>query len=612
MMSSMERLHEMTMTREMAARADAVSEEGRTVELTFSSENPYVRWFGPEILDHSEGSVDLTRLQEIGVLLFNHEPDHPIGRVEKVWIGDDSRGHALVKFDADEESDRIFKKVSGGSLRGVSVGYRIKEYIQLKEGETSKDGRFKGPAVIVSQWEPLEISIVSVPADAGVGVGRSIEDLKGMNKDMDKKPEMKSQTEMKKDMDVEKDIQNAIEQERTRNAEITKLCRSFEMAPDDYIEKGLTLEETRAEVLKELAKKSAPVSVNVLSDESEKFRAAAADGLAMRAGIEISKPVDGAESFRGVSLMRLAYDICEREGGKPSRMDNDTLLRSVFSGGSGAFPNILANVGHKALMKGYNEVPATFQYWTSKGSNPDFKPSTRVGLGAADELLPMTEMGDFKSSETTDMGQQTTVHTFGREWTLTRKSIINDDLSVLARLPAAYGAAARRTINKQAYDLLTKGSSIFTSAHKNSGTGTLSIASLKAAKAAMSKQKDPSGKMYLNIQPVYLIVPAELEVEAATLIASAVDPTKNNAYPNPFANRLTVVADPNIEDPNAWYLAAAPGVLPGIEVTYLNGQENPTMRTFTDTDVLGIKYQIYMDFGVNLLDYRAFYKSTGA
>lgn len=612
MMNSVERLHEMTMTRELAARADAVSEEKRTAELTFSSETPYKRWFGLEILDHSENSVDLTRLQEIGVLLFNHEPDHPIGRVEKVWIGDDSRGHALVKFDADEESDRIFKKVSGGSLRGVSVGYRIKEYTQLKEGETSKDGRFKGPAVIVSQWEPLEISIVSVPADAGVGVGRSIEDLKGMNKDMDKKPEMKNQTEMKKDMDVKKDIQNAIEQERTRNAEITKLCRSFEMSPDGYIEKGLTLEETRAEVLKELAKKSAPVSVNVLSDESEKFRAAAADGLAMRAGIEISTPADGAESFRGVSLMRLAYDICEREGGKPSRMDNDTLLRSVFSGGSGAFPNILANVGHKALMKGYNEVPATFQYWTSKGSNPDFKPSTRVGLGAADELLPMTEMGEFKSSETTDMGQQTTVHTFGREWTLTRKAIINDDLSVLARLPAAYGAAARRTINKQAYDLLTNGSGIFTSAHKNSGTGTLSIASLKAAKAAMSKQKDPSGKMYLNIQPVYLIVPAELEVEAATLIASAVDPTKNNAYPNPFANRLTVVADPNIEDPNAWYLAAAPGVLPGIEVTYLNGQENPTMRTFTDTDVLGIKYQIYMDFGVNLLDYRAFYKSTGA
>lgn len=109
-MNSMERLHEMTMTRKLAARADAVNDAERTAELTFSSETPYKRWFGPEILDHSEGSVDLTRLQEIGVLLFNHEPDHPIGRVEKVWIGDDSRGHALVKFDTDEESDRIFKR----------------------------------------------------------------------------------------------------------------------------------------------------------------------------------------------------------------------------------------------------------------------------------------------------------------------------------------------------------------------------------------------------------------------------------------------------------------------------------------------------------------------
>ena len=189
-------------------------------------------------------------------------------------------------------------------------------------------------------------------------------------------------------------------------------------------------------------------------------------------------------------------------------------------------------------MKGYNEVPATFQFWTSKGSNPDFKPSTRVGLGAADELLPMTEMGEFKSSEAKDVGQDTIVHTFGREWTLTRRAIINDDLSVLAKLPEAYGAAARRTINKRAYALLTKGTGIFTSLHKNQGTGALSIESLKAAKAAMAKQKDPSGNAYLNIQPVYLIVPSELEVEAATLIASTVDPTKNNAYPNPFANKL--------------------------------------------------------------------------
>lgn len=604
-MNSMERLHEMTMNREMAARADAINVTERTAELTFSSETPYERWFGPEILDHRPGAVDLSRLEEIGVVLFNHDANRPIGRVERAWIGDDARGHAEIRFDTDDEANKIFQKVKNGFLRGVSVGYKIREFLQLKENEVSADGRFQGPAVVITKWEPLEISIVSVPANAGVGVGRSIEDHCKKERKMD------NEETLVMDEAQRQQIAEAVEAERRRAADITELCRSFDMDPKDYIAGGMTIGDVRSAVLSVLAKKRAPVQVEVKADEKDKFRAAAVDGVAMRAGVEVEHPAEGAEAFRGMSLMRLAEDIVERETGRRTRLDSDALLRSVFSGGSGAFPNILANVGRKALMKAYEEVPATFQYWTSKGSNPDFKPSTRVGLGAADELLPMTEAGEFKSSETVDIGQETTVHTFGREWSLTRKAIINDDLSALARLPAAYGAAARRTINKQAYTLLTKETGIFTSANKNSGTGALSIESLKTAKAAMAKQKDPSGKTYLNIQPVYLIVPAELEVEAATLIASAVDPTKNNAYPNPFANRLTVVADPNIEDPNAWYLAAAPGVLPGIEVTYLNGQENPTMRTFTDTDMLGIKYQIYLDFGVNLLDYRAFYKSTG-
>ena len=300
----------------------------------------------------------------------------------------------------------------------------------------------------------------------------------------------------------------------------------------------------------------------------------------------------------------------ERETGKSGRMAQDELVRSVLSGGTGAFPSIMANVAHKALEKSYEEAPTTFQYWTAKGSNPDFKPAFRVGLGAADELVEMTEGGEFKNAESTDYGKETSVSTYGREWMLTRKAIINDDLGALTRLPAMYGAAAKRTINKKVYELLAAGA-MFSKANGNLGAGAISIEALKAAKAAMAKQMDPSGKTFLNLQPAYLVVPSELEVEAATLIASAVDPTKSNAYPNPFANKLAVVADPNLTDASAWYLAAAPGILPGIEVTYLNGAETPTLRTFVDTDALGIKYQIFHDFGVNLLDFRALYKSTG-
>jgi len=116
----------------------------------------------------------------------------------------------------------------------------------------------------------------------------------------------------------------------------------------------------------------------------------------------------------------------------------------------------------------------------------------------------------------------------------------------------------------------------------------------------------------LNVQPAYLIVPPELEVTAVQLISSVVDPTKNNATPNPFANRLTVVADPELTNEKEWYLTAAPMVLPGIEVTYLNGKDTPTMESAIQFDTLGIKWRIYMDFGVNLIDFRGLLKSTGA
>ncbi len=153
----------------------ALKEEGkeRTFTLSFSSEEPYLRWYGQEILDHSEGCVDLARLNEIGVLLFNHNRDDVVGRVEKAWI-EDGRGCAEVTFDSDEESEKIYQKVKGGSLKGVSVGYRVEDWEEVMPNKSSGDGRFTGPCSIAKKWAPFEISIVSVPADPTVGVGRDM------------------------------------------------------------------------------------------------------------------------------------------------------------------------------------------------------------------------------------------------------------------------------------------------------------------------------------------------------------------------------------------------------------------------------------------------------
>lgn len=618
-----EHLHDMVLNREMAARADAIDTQTRSAELTFSSEEPYTRWFGNEILCHDEGCMDLSRLQEIGVLLWNHNDNKPIGRIESAWVDEDKRGHAKVIFDTDEESDRIFQKVQTGTLRGVSVGYRVSVWEDVENGAMSTNGRFAGPCSIAMRWEPYEISIVSVPADATVGVGRSLQEGEQTMGEQNNKPKKeqtytpeidpaKRKEEAMTQEEMQAEMKRAIEEERKRTSEIMALCRKFGMEADEFIKKGMDIAAVQKEVLQKMAEQNKPTGVVVEQEEREKFRAAAIDGLAMRAGIAVEKPADGAYAFRGRSLLRLAQEIYERETGlSAARLQDEELLRSVMSGGTGNFPNILANVGNKSMMHAYTEIPTTYQYWTARGSNSDFKPSTRVGLGAADELLEMTENGEFKSAEVTDYGQTTGIKTFGRSYSITRKAIINDDLGALTELPAKYGAAVRRMINRMAYDALTKDTTLFDSKNKNSGKGTISITSLAAGKVAMARQTDPSGKAVINVLPVYLIVPPELETTASQLIASAVDPTKNNAVPNPFANKLTVVSDPCITDTEAWYLAAAPGVIPGIEITYLNGKDTPTMETQVDFNTLGIKHRIYMDVGVNILDFRAFYKSTG-
>lgn len=141
--------------------------------LSFSSEEPYERFWGREILDHSPDAVDLTRLDSIGVLLYNHDRDKVLGKVDRVWL-EGQRGMAEVEFDRDEASEVVFQKVKTGTLKGVSVGYRINVIEEVKSGAVSTDGRFTGPCDVARKWMPFEISIVSVPADATVGVGREL------------------------------------------------------------------------------------------------------------------------------------------------------------------------------------------------------------------------------------------------------------------------------------------------------------------------------------------------------------------------------------------------------------------------------------------------------
>lgn len=147
----------------------------RKFVLSFSSEEPYERWWGVEILSHAEGAMDLTRLNSIGCVLFNHNRDKVLGKVLRAWVEND-RGNAEIEFDDDAESEVIYQKVRSGTLKGVSVGYRVSNWEEVAPNKKSVDGKFTGPCDIATRWEPFEVSIVSIPADPTVGVGRSHEE----------------------------------------------------------------------------------------------------------------------------------------------------------------------------------------------------------------------------------------------------------------------------------------------------------------------------------------------------------------------------------------------------------------------------------------------------
>lgn len=610
---------------------DHVDTDSRTVELSFSSETPYGRWFGDEILCHDEECINLERFNNgLGTVLFNHDRDAVVGHIEKVWL-EDNRGKALVRFDTDEQSETIFQKVQSGTLQGVSVGYAINRYEVLEDEDTkSTNGRFTGPAYVVTDWEPLEISIVSIPADPTVGVGRSAEeihtsiDTQEDNTRMDQEKNLEVQEVKSEPVNTgltQEDLQKAMEQERKRTSEITAMFRDFDVeGADEAIVLGKSVEEARAMVMDQLRARNAGVSVKMGEAESDKFRAAAQDAVLMAAGIPVAEPAAGAQELRGYSMIEMARESLRRESGSTVNFgDNMELARAAINSTS-TFPAIMSNLANKSVMVGFNEAETTYQIWAGKGSNRDFKEAARVALSEAGTLELVPEGGQFKQDSFGEASARTKVATYGKLFSLTRQAIINDDLGLFSKISTKYGSAAKRLVNKMVYAQLTgnvkmqDNVALFDSKHGNvAGTGeALSVKAIAKAITAMRRQKGITGEATLNITPKYLVVPPELEVTAYQIVNStaAVDGV-NSGVVNPYKGRFIVVADAELTDPDAWYLVADATQHDTIEVTYLNGVENPRLETRQGFDVDGIEYKVAFDCGVSALDFRGLYKNAG-
>lgn len=152
--------------RALLVERKAVDVTARTATLAFASETPYERYWGIEILDCTATAMRQGRLRSGANLLCDHDSRDVVGVVESVEIGADRIGRAVVRFGKSARAEEVWQDVVDGIRRNVSVGYMIHKAQLIETGENTDTYR-------VTDWEPFEVSLVSVPADASVGVGRS-------------------------------------------------------------------------------------------------------------------------------------------------------------------------------------------------------------------------------------------------------------------------------------------------------------------------------------------------------------------------------------------------------------------------------------------------------
>ncbi|HGK4843923.1 TPA: phage major capsid protein [Kluyvera georgiana] len=152
--------------RELTIPVQAINTEARTIEVAFCSEQPVSRIIDDqlyyEILLCSEDNVDLRRLNNKGAVLFNHDRDKLLGAVVEARIDADRVGRATLKISNVGLGNTMWGMIQEGILSHISIGYNIYDY------------RMDDNNIIVTNFEIYEISLVTVPADETVGIGRAL------------------------------------------------------------------------------------------------------------------------------------------------------------------------------------------------------------------------------------------------------------------------------------------------------------------------------------------------------------------------------------------------------------------------------------------------------
>lgn len=658
------------------AAVTSIDEESRTVEVVWSTGAPVERfdWMTGkryiETLSLEPESVRLGRLNDGAPVLDSHSYWSVADQLGAVVAGSvrlmKSEGRARIQFSRREAIEGIWQDVRDGLIRSVSVGYRVYRF-EESEG--------KGNALPVRKaidWEPHEISMVPIPADAGAKVreGKSddantceivpagyVSRAAEVHEEVPVSPakenpmdDNRSETIVERDPLIpareaapepaEKSERiEGVEAERARvehiriACEAGKMTRAFEAK---LIKDGTSENEASRLVFEELKKRDVDVpraasrpDVSVGDDPLVHVRAGISNALLHRVAPERHKLEDVGRPYRGMSILDIGKAFLSSRGMRITSMNRSDLVDAMIGRGgmhsTSDFPSLLEDVARKNLRSAYEAAPQSWLAIAQSVNLSDFKPSRQLQIGDAPGLDEILEHGEFTEGTITEAKETIQLKTYGKTFAITRQALINDDLNAFGQVPALFGRKARDKESDLAWAQITSnptmgdGNALFDATnHSNytaSGTA-ISVDSLGVGRAALRKQKGIDGVTPLNLSPRYLIVPAAKETIADQYVTQITPAQGSNVNPFGPSGRtpLTVIVESRLDASSgvSWYLACPMEQAPVLFYGTLDGQSGPDLRQQDGFDIDGVKFRCRIDVAFKAADWHAIYKNAGA
>ncbi len=662
--------------REASFAPATMNDEDRTVEVIFATDFAAPMWDWDlddylEVLSFEAGSVRMARLNAGAPVLVGHNRQDQIGVVISATLDAAGKlGKAVLKFSKNARASEYWQDIKDGIVKNISVGYWVYAY-QLTKREAGEL-----PEYTAIDWEPYEISVLSVPADYKAGI-RSARDEKNeinvkINNTMTKpaktvepvveptgeegkergagagkKPAKTTDTDpANEDPDGSKAREAGIQKERKRVVAINDAVRAAgldESFATKLINDGVTISRARAMVIEKAFKKDeqqrggkAPQhnGTGVTGkDEQDKKREAWEESILCR--VDTKQKREKSKDLAGYKFVDLARHILEDAGISTIGWSyreiaemaiNKNKQREAFGGMSiGDFPAVLGNVFHKRLLDEYALYPRTFQSWCRQSTAVDFRQNLRIRLSDIGAFPEVKENDEYTAVTLTDNQETYVVKKYGKIVPISWEAIINDDLNAFSRIPASIAMAAAQTQSNIVYNLLfannnmnQDGNPVFGTAHANyvaSGSGSApSINSLTAARAAMRIQKTLAGN-YMNLTPRILLVSPELEVVANQLTSFNYYPTQTSNINPEFFKALMPIIEPRLMSQNAglgWYMFADPATIDTFEYAFLEGEGELFTEQKWNFGTDRFELKARMVFGAQAIDYRGGYFNYGS